>query len=171
MQLWCDFLGHMDTTHVHNDTVLPSEARPFLIHHAQCSLVNVKSYQSLAIKYNMETGTCRRQKDVLKATAVKASLFSVSDAASALRYFWESHVIWNFLKSTRLLLFVCCPVWYHTASVLNSLCSNWGHWDQDQLYTSLRLFLQRQLTMSDSFMFFDYIRYSLCHSSLHKLWR
>lgn len=65
---------YMDIIKVHDNTVLPSEARPCLVHCARGCLLNEEGYQSLAIRHNIETGTCRRQRDILKAREVKASL-------------------------------------------------------------------------------------------------
>lgn len=66
--------AYIDTTKVHDSAALPSEARPDLVHRAQGCLSNGESYPSCAMKPNIETETCRRQKDVLKATVVEASL-------------------------------------------------------------------------------------------------
>lgn len=59
---------------VHDDTVLPSEVRSYLVRGAPGCGVNEESYQSLAVKHNIESGTCRRQRDVLKVIEVKTSL-------------------------------------------------------------------------------------------------
>lgn len=66
--------AYIDTNKVHDNVILPSEARPDLVHGAQGCLLNGESYLSFAIKPNIDTETCRRQKDVLKARVVKASL-------------------------------------------------------------------------------------------------
>lgn len=65
---------YIDTIKVHDATVLPSEARPYLVRGAQSWPVNEESYQSLSIKHNIEIGTYRRQRGVLKAREVKTSL-------------------------------------------------------------------------------------------------
>lgn len=65
---------HRYTTKIHDNIVHPGEPSPDLVHGAQGWLLNEGSYLSFAIKTNIETETCRRQKDVLKARLVKASL-------------------------------------------------------------------------------------------------
>lgn len=66
--------AYIDTTEVHDNVVLPSGARPDLVHGAQGCLLNGESYPSFAIKPNIETEIGRKQKDVLRARVVKASL-------------------------------------------------------------------------------------------------
>lgn len=113
--------------------------------------LNGEIYLSFAIKPNTETATCRRQKDLLKARVAKVSLGKLilpqlQDAA--LRCSWESQRIWNFLKWTTWLLFVCCAVWNHTASVLSSHTCNWDQWDQRGLRMSCTLHLHCSYNVS-----------------------
>lgn len=57
-----------------DNVVPPSEARTDLVGGAQGCLLNGESYLTFAIKPNIETETCRRQKDLLKARVAKVSL-------------------------------------------------------------------------------------------------
>lgn len=66
--------AYVGTIKVHDNVVIPGEARPFLVHGAQGWLLNEKSYPSFPRKPNPETERCRMQKDVLKARVVKPSL-------------------------------------------------------------------------------------------------